>query len=128
MFGFTIVKKSYVSNLETTITEMHEKLFEMADGINSHAGLIEAINNCLVDVLEDVTELKGNADISFFVDRIDKLTSDVKPIKEFMDEHSKNIKEAEEEYIRAQKAVADGIANLNSFSYETAMKAGKKNE
>jgi predicted nucleic acid-binding Zn-ribbon protein len=57
---------------------------------------------------------------------LNALKAEIEPIKAFMQEHSKNILEAEEEYNRQQRAISEGIQSIANYNLSTAMKKGDK--
>jgi predicted nucleic acid-binding Zn-ribbon protein len=95
IFGLSITKKSHINALETEIYDLIGRISSLATEV---AALI-------------ATHEEYEAEIS-------ALKADIEPLKAFMQEHGKNILEAEEEFNKQQKYISDGmsaIANYDPF-------------
>lgn len=65
-----------------------------------------------------VTRKQYNALLEYFSQlrtEVDLLHKQMKRVQAFMDEHAENIREAEQEYVRQQKLLSEGIQNILDF-------------
>jgi chromosome segregation ATPase len=110
IFGLSITKKSYVDFLEEETYNLIGRFASVATKIAELQSTMDALVATHGEYETEINDLK----------------TDIKPISAFMQEHGKNILEAEEEYNRQQRAISDGIQSIANYSPLSAMKKGDK--